>query len=274
MAAGIPNTINDSFFANAVFRFLTEEHKPLSAAEIADSVIPIQNVPVSLSEKMLQIILRQDTRFKKIADGRWTLAEQEIGAKQLTEMEYVVLDVEIVGHASQPHIIEIAAYHLKQMEIVAEFCSFVNPGRTIIPKLIAASDGEADIHIDSEHLQNAPSFDQLLPAFFQFLGGKIVVAHNAHFDLRMINKELKRLGAQKLVNCTIDTLKISRKFVTGTDTQKLPNLAYYYNIPLNAHHIAREDARTLARIFPHLISLLLEHNITRFDQMEPFLIHP
>lgn len=92
--------------------------------------------------------------------------------------------------------------------------------------------------------------------------------------MRVINKELKQLRAKKLVNRTIDTLKIRREFIRGTDTQKLPDLAYYFNIPLNTHHIAKEDARTPARMFPHLISILTKHNITRFDQIKPFLIQP
>ena len=272
MSKNQPNLINDSVLTNAVYELLKRVEHPLSAFEIAKEVISIENLPSDLADKMIYIILKNDSRFRQNRKNKWMLSDRFLETKKIANLDYIVLDVEIVGHARSPHMIEIAAFHLRDLKIVNEFCTYINPGRAIIPKVLPNLTGEVGRIINTETLQKAPTFEQIIPDFFKFIGNKILVAHNAHFDLRMINLELRRLGHQKLVNHTIDTLKISRKMIRGVDTQKLPNLAYYFGVPMEEHHLAREDAKVLAKIFINLIGLLEEKNIEQFNQISPFLI--
>lgn len=266
--------INDSFLANAVYNLLKQKMVPLSGLEIADKVLDIKNLPPSLADKMVDSILETDARFVRDSNKKWQLFTGKQKNQKLKDLTYIVLDVEIVGSASSPQIIEIAAYRLKSLKITDQYCTFVNPGRPIITKNLPQMSEEKGQIITTEILQKAPVFQQIIADFFNFIKDGILVAHNAHFDLRMINRELKRVGHKKLVNRTIDTLKITRKKIKGIDTQKLPNLAYYFNIPMNQHHLAKEDARVLAKIFPFLIELLADSQIEYLDQMSGFMITP
>ena len=229
-------------------------------------------MPPRLADTMVCSILETDARFERNINNKWKLFTGKQNDQKLKDQTYIVLDVEIVGSASSPQIIEIAAYRLENMKIADQYCTFVNPGRTITPKILPQMSEEIGQTITTEILQEAPAFQQILTGFFKFIKDGILVAHNAHFDLRMINRELKRVGHKKLVNRTIDTLKITRRMIKGIDTQKLPNLAYYFNIPMNQHHLAKEDARVLAKIFPFLIEILADAQIEYLDQLTDFMI--
>ena len=267
-----PLLINDSVLANAVYDLLKKQNVPLSSSLIADEVFAIENLPSDLADKMLYTILETDARFVCDVGNKWSLSVRETGKQKLKKLQYVVIDVEIVGHASCPQIIEIAAYRLEELKIVDNFCTFVNPGRAIIPKILPQMNENTAQIITTELLQEAPTFEDMVTDFFQFIGDGILVAHNAHFDLRMINRELKRLGRQKLVNRTIDTLKITRRLFRGIDTQKLPNVAYYFGVSMEQHHLAKDDALVLAKIFPFLIEILADQQIIYFDQLDEFTI--
>jgi DNA polymerase III epsilon subunit family exonuclease len=272
MTKNQPKFINDSVLANSVYEHLKKTGCSLPAQEIVREIIPIENITPGLACKMVEIILKKDSRFFFNSQNEWDLANVKTSSEKIMDLDFVILDVEITGDIRTPQLIEIAAYYLQRMKIVDKFCTFINPGRSIYPKVLRKPSGEMGRTIDTELLDSAPFFQEIIPDFFQFIGNTILVAHNAHFDLRMINLELKRIGYRKLVNKTIDTLKISRKMIPGVDTQKLPNLAYYFGISMEEHHLACEDAKALAQIFPQLMYLLIENGMDRFDQLSPFLM--
>lgn len=274
MTSQKPTLINNSVLANSIYDLLLKSEELLTTIEIAKNILEIKNLPAELANKMVRIIVNGDSRFVCIKNEFWKLAEPRVSQKKIRNLDFAVLDVEIVGHARSPHIIEIAAYRIQNSEIVDEFCTFINPGRAIIPKILLKLSGEAGRIITTETLQQAPAFKKIVSDFFDFIGNSILVAHNAHFDLRMINRELNRLSYQKLVNQTIDTLKISRKFIKGTDTLKLSNLAFYFGISVKELHLASEDAKVLAKIFLKLIDILEENNIFTIDQITSFFIDP
>ncbi len=268
-----PEFINDSVLAHSIFNLLTQKGEPVTATEIAEQVLPIHNLTPELTHQIIEVILKQDSRFHQLDQDVWTLSQHPVAHQNILELTYVVLDVEIIGSARFPHIIEIAAFRLTGLKIIADYHTFVNPGRTIIPKILKQLTGEIGTVIDSEILKHAPTITEVLPSFFQFIGRDILVAHNAAFDLRMINRELKRVGQQKLVNPTVDTLKLSRKLLPGIDSQKLPSLAYYFGISLEEHHLAKDDAFALARIFLQFLRILHDQNFEQLDQLAPFFIH-
>lgn len=263
-----PQFIQDSYLAEKILTLLEERGTPLSAAEIARQVFGIRNLTGPLSEKMVALVLEKDVRFRQ-KDGRWMLSDRSLPDTSLRECPFVVVDVEITGSARSPHIIEIAALRLEHLQVQEEFHTFVNPGRPIPAKELP------EFTVNTALLEKAPAPEAALPEFLHFLSGDVLVAHNAHFDLRMINRELKRQGHLKLANPVLDTLMISRRLLKGVDAQNLPALAHYFNVPLPSHHLARDDARALARIFARLVGLLEDAGFSTLRSLEPFLIvHP
>ncbi|MCY4104687.1 MAG: exonuclease domain-containing protein [bacterium] len=100
---------------------------------------------------------------------------------------FAVLDTETTGFARSDRIVEIALLTVVAGEVVDEFDTLVQPGR---------DPGPVHVHgITPAMLQAAPRFADLARDIAARLNGSVIVAHNIHFDLRMLRGEFERIGA-------------------------------------------------------------------------------
>ncbi|WP_269525032.1 3'-5' exonuclease [Coraliomargarita parva] len=98
---------------------------------------------------------------------------------------------------------------------------------------------------------------QVLLAFLQRLGNKLIVGHHIGFDIQMINKALKQQFNIKLRNRAIDTAQLAQQELspfrpTGYANQRPPGLdevCVQLGIPAIERHTAAGDAFTTAEIF-------------------------
>lgn len=181
----------------------------------------------------------------------------------LQEIEWVVFDVETTGfNSAEEEIIEIGAVKIRDGVIVDRFSSFVNPGRTIPPKITELTG------IDNSMVADAPTIAEIIPAFVQFFQGAILVAHNAIFDLRFLQKALQRAGHGEIVPTItiLDTLNLARALLKELKNHKLDTLTEYYGVSLQNHHRACDDAAATGEV---LIKMLksLDEGITTLDQI-------
>ncbi|MBI4729230.1 MAG: DEDD exonuclease domain-containing protein [Acidobacteria bacterium] len=96
----------------------------------------------------------------------------------LAETTFCVLDLETTGGSpADSRITEIGAVKVRGGDVFAEFQTLVNP-ETSIPSFITMLTGITDAMVAP-----APPIRAVLPAFLEFLGGDVVVAHNASFDM-------------------------------------------------------------------------------------------
>lgn len=105
-----------------------------------------------------------------------------------------------------------------------------------------------EIHgIHEEDTINAPTFAEIWPELKEHLEGKIVLAHNASFDMSVLKYCLNdfSLGTVNLQKAC--TVKIARAAWPHLSCHKLNVVAEYMNIQFK-HHDALEDARTCAYI--------------------------
>jgi DNA polymerase-3 subunit epsilon len=65
--------------------------------------------------------------------------------------------------------------------------------------------------ITDEMVRDAPSLQEVIPAFLTYIDDSPLVAHNAAFDVGFLNHHLKRLGGIPLKNRIIDTLELSKQ---------------------------------------------------------------
>ena len=93
---------------------------------------------------------------------------------------YVALDVETTGLSPQngDRVIEIGAVAIEDQSIIAEFSSLIDVDKGI-PWQVRQVHG-----ITNEMLEGEPKPDVVLPEFYKFIAGSILVAHNASFDIR------------------------------------------------------------------------------------------
>lgn len=166
---------------------------------------------------------------------------------------FVVFDLETTGLNSSPvtgnmdKIIEIGAYKIIDGEIAEVFSTFINPEKKLSDEIINLTG------ITEEMVAPAPTYEQVMPDFFKFCYGSVLVGHNiAGFDFRFVDHYWSTLGyifERKL----IDTIPLSQELLFLSN-YKLNTVAEKFNITFN-HHRATDDALATAKIFIELIRL-------------------
>ncbi len=157
--------------------------------------------------------------------------------------EFVVFDIETTGLSPlNCKITEIGAVLMRNGEVVEKYNTFVNPG-VHIPENITQLTSITD-----EMVADAPDISQALPEFLEFVGDRILIAHNANFDIGFI-----RVAAEELKipfdNTYIDTVALSRYLNPELKNHKLDTLAKYFSLGDFHHHRACDDAYILGLIF-------------------------
>ena len=129
-------------------------------------------------------------------------------------MREIILDTETTGlDPSQGHrIIEIGCVELVNLVPTGNvFHKYLNPERDIPAEA-------TKVHgLTEEFLKDHPVFREIFQEFLDFIGEAPLVAHNAEFDMRFINWELKNVGHQEIpMSRTVDTLQLPRGRFPGS----------------------------------------------------------
>ncbi|MBS4900561.1 MAG: PolC-type DNA polymerase III [Clostridiales bacterium] len=171
------------------------------------------------------------------------------------EDEFVVFDLETTGFsATHDRIIEIGAVKVKRGEIVDRFSTFVDPEIPIpfkIEKLTSISDAD---------VRNAPTIEEILPKFIDFIGDAALVAHNADFDVSFIMDKSLKLGIDKKYT-VLDTVHIAQFLHPGLSNFKLDTLVKHTGVVLSHHHRAVDDAEATAGVFINFLGQFKERDI-------------
>ncbi len=163
-------------------------------------------------------------------------------------MREICLDIETTGLNPQEghRIVEIACVELfNKIKTGQTFHTYVNPRRDMPMEAYA-------IHgISSEFLQDKPIFDHIASKFLDFIKDTPIIIHNAPFDTKFLNFELKSLGMKTLnMSLVIDTLVMARAKFPGSPNS-LDALCKRFNISLNKRdkHGALVDTDLLADVY-------------------------
>lgn len=172
----------------------------------------------------------------------------------LKRNSFVVFDLETTGlnssavSGNMDAILEIGAYKIVDGEIKESFSTFVNPARRLSEEITALTG------ITEEMVADAPACDDVMPDFFKFCDGSILVGHNiAGFDFKFVDHYCAKIG-YILERKLIDTIPLSQELLVGLSNYKLNTVAARFNITFN-HHRAMDDALATAKIFIELIKL-------------------
>jgi len=166
-------------------------------------------------------------------------------------MREFVLDTETTGlDPSDGHrIVEIACIELvNHMPSGRVFHRHVNPERDM-PEEAYAVHG-----LSAEFLATHQPFAAVADEFLAFVGDGRLIIHNAEFDLKFINSELRRLGNEALTCAIEDTLALARRRYPGAQAG-LDALCRRFEIDLSARtkHGALLDCELLAAVYLELI---------------------
>ena len=169
--------------------------------------------------------------------------------------EYVVFDVETTGLSpwGGDEIIEIGAMKIYGNELDENnvFHSLVNPGRMIPPDAMAING------ITNEMVANAPSAQEIIPKFLDFVGTARLVAQNAKFDMGFLMKYLALFNLKKQLE-VYDTIDFSRRVFPSENRHNLDVIAKRLNLSIAApdRHRSLGDVLLTAKAFLTLREML------------------
>lgn len=165
-------------------------------------------------------------------------------------MREIVLDTETTGldPAAGDRIVEIACLELtNHLPTGKHFRRYVDPQRDM-PAAAFKIHG-----LSSEFLARHPIFAATVDEFLAFIDDDALVIHNADFDLRFLNAELKRLGRPPLSNACTDTVALARRRFPGAQVN-LDALCRRFEIDNSARtlHGALLDCELLSEVYLEL----------------------
>ena len=123
-----------------------------------------------------------------------------------------------------------------------------------------------EIHkITPEQTENAPSFQEIWPEIASLIYNRVLVAHNADFDFRVIEQELRRNYISPQPNKYSCTLDMARATWPDAEGFRLNMLCERFGIPLN-HHDPGSDAQAAATLMLEIYSATRRENIISASQ--------
>ena len=167
---------------------------------------------------------------------------------------FIAFDIETTGLSPRRDAItEIGAVKIVDGQVTEHFDTFVNPGRSIPPKITELTS------ITDEMVKDAPDATEALARFRQFCGSQevVLIAHNADFDVSFMRAAAEKAG-ETFAYTYIDSIPMCRSLIQDIKNYKLDTVARYLKVEEKHHHRADDDALVLANIFLQLLLRLRE----------------
>lgn len=168
-------------------------------------------------------------------------------------MREIVWDTETTGldPFTGDRLVEIGAVELiNHVRTGREYRQYINPLRSMSEEVIR-------VHgLTEEFLADKPTFDEIVDEFLAFVGtDSKLVAHNASFDMKFLNFQLKELGKPEIgEDRVVDSLLIARKKFPGARVN-LDELCRRFGVDNSNRtvHGALLDAQLLADVYLELL---------------------
>ena len=167
-------------------------------------------------------------------------------------MREIVLDTETTGldPASGHRVVEIGCVELiNHLPTGVVFHQYINPERDMPQEAF-------NVHgLSEEFLSDKPVFADIAQDFCDFVREDVMVIHNADFDMKFLNWELKLLNRAVLPReQAVDTVAMARRRFPGSPAN-LDALCRRFGIDNSARdkHGALLDAELLAEVYLELI---------------------
>jgi DNA polymerase-3 subunit epsilon len=167
-------------------------------------------------------------------------------------MREIVLDTETTGldPADGHRVIDIGCVELvDHFPTGRTFQCYLDPERDV-------PDEVQKVHgITTAFLKDKPKFADVVDEFLEFIGDAPLVIHNASFDLKFLNSELRRLARPAIpLARAIDTIDIAKSKIPGA-RYSLDELCRRFGIDLTSRtlHGALLDSQLTAQVYLELV---------------------
>ncbi len=184
----------------------------------------------------------------------------DILAAPLRGAEFLVVDVETNGKAGEAcELTEVGAVLVGGGELHDRYSSLVRVSRPL-SRGIQRFTGISQAMLDS-----APDSRPVLDEVGRRLRNRVLVAHSASFDRRVLGAAFAAQGVPWPDPPTLCTVALARRFAPLAAQRKLAPLAASLGIDVDVSHRALADAETCARVFCALFHRLSAHARTVGD---------
>jgi len=177
-------------------------------------------------------------------------------------MREIVLDTETTGLDPETgdRIVEIGCVELiNHLPTGKNYHQYLNPERSMSEEVIA-------VHgLTEEFLSDKPKFEEIADEFLDFIGPDTLVIHNAPFDMKFLNWELKKANRPLLnFDRVLDTLVMARQKYPGSRVN-LNELCKRFNVDASRRtvHGALLDSELLADVY---LAMILDKEL-KFTQV-------
>ena len=248
---------------------IEEHHKKMAAwreAEVKATARKQEQFENELDSIPKYDIKLSDAQLKKnnVADmDEITISKPRNGMKLSSLGDFVVIDTETTGLKVTSEIIELSAIKYSNFKPVSAFTTLIKPKKEISPEATAVN------NITNDMVADAPTINQILPSFIEFVGNSNLLGQNLKFDLRFLYKNGFDFQGQK--RKYYDTLEIAKsKLKRYRDDNhdydvydyKLETLCDFYGIKIKDAHRSLSDCYATAKLF---INLLDEYELREDD---------
>jgi DNA polymerase-3 subunit epsilon len=119
---------------------------------------------------------------------------------------------------------------------------------------------------------DAEPIEVVLPCLLEFLGGAVLVAHNASFDRRFIQANLERHGYQRIPNRVVCTARLARKLLPRDEVPnvRLATLAAYLGATVAPCHRALTDAKATVDVLHSLLERAGSYGVLALEDLIEF----
>lgn len=184
--------------------------------------------------------------------------DKEMDDRPLSELIFTVFDTETTGLDPRggDEIISIGAVRVVNLRLLEEemFDQLVDPGRPVPYE-------STKIHgITTEMVNGQPEIGRALDLFHRFSEDTVLVAHNAAFDMLMLQLKEEATGIS-FHNPVLDTMLLSAVVHPIQKDHNIEGLSKRLGISIMGRHTALGDAIATAEIFLKLIPLLEKQGI-------------
>ena len=126
------------------------------------------------------------------------------------------------------------------------------------------SAGNIAVHgITSKMIESAPQYSEVLEQMLTFIGGDVLIAHNATFDMGVLRASANAISANLPELSYSCSLLISRK-TYNLDSYRLNQVAYAIGHEEFNHHNALADSEACSKIVIHAAD---RHGAENLDQL-------
>lgn len=181
----------------------------------------------------------------------------KLNEMRLKDIVYTVLDTETTGlDTRNDEIISIGAVRIVNGRILCgeKFDQLIDP------KMNIPLESEKFHGINDEMVKGKPDIKKVLPLFYKFSKGTVLVAHNAAFDMKMFSMKEVETGI-KFDNPVLDTLLLALIVYPMHERHNMGAIASFAGVDIVGRHTAMGDASATAEIFLKLIPLLAKKGI-------------